>query len=467
MKNQRPPGPTLIQLVRELKAVRRDVLATHLRWHRTYGDVIRIPFRPATYMIAHPEDVKHVLLTNSGNYRKVGKFIRDNRIVGKGLFSSEEPLHMHQRRIIHPMFHHEQLASYASTIAETTGEYVSSWKDGDIVEMSSEMMRLTLTIVGKTLFSIDLLRDSANLTNAWTTCQHEITKFQKYPFFNFFPDLMKPRFNRALRELNDAINELITARRAAHERPPDLLSLLLESRYEDGTEISMQQIRDEVMTFLIAGHETTGNTIAWTLWLLSQHPETEGAVREELDAANASTTNPADLISSFPLLRMVSAESLRLYPGAWNIARQAVSDDVLPSGTPIPAASVISMIQYVCHRNPKYFPDPERFDPSRFDVRKQLVPFSYFPFGGGPRHCIGEQFAKMEITMIVADLLRRFDLTLIPGQVIEPEPLITLRPKNGVYMRISRRSTGGKDAGRFSRREAGPESLQKLEYAER
>ena len=467
MKKQSPPGMTLMQLLRELPAIRRDVLTTHLRWHRTYGDVIRIPFRPATYMIAHPEDIKHVLLTNSDNYRKVGKFIRDNRIVGKGLFSSEEPLHMRQRRIIHPMFHHEQLASYSTAIAETTEEYVSSWKDGDIVEMSSEMMRLTLTIVGKTLFSIDLFKESANLTNAWTTCQHEITKFQKYPFFNLLPEAVKFRFGRALRELNDAINELIATRRAARERPPDLLSLLLESRYEDGTEISTQLIRDEVMTFLIAGHETTGNSIAWILWLLSQHPEAERAVREESDAANSTTTNPADLISRFPYLRMVSAESLRLYPGAWNIARQAVSDDVLPGGTRIPAASVISMIQYVCHRNPKYFPDPERFDPSRFDVRKQIVPFSYFPFGGGPRHCIGEQFAKMEMTMIVAELFRKFELTLVPGQVIEPEPLITLRPKNGVYMRVSRRGIIGRNTALSGRQGAEPESLEKLEHAGR
>jgi len=461
MNLHRPPGPTIVELLRELPKIRRDILGTHLRWHQKYGDIVRIPFRPATFIIHDPEDIKHVLLNNTGNYRKVGRFIRDNRIVGKGLFSSEEPLHMRQRRLIQPMFHHDQLVSYTSAIAESTDQYLSNWKDGDIIEMSGEMMRLTLTIVGKSLFSINLLEESVDLINAWTTCQHEITRFQHYPFLNFLPEAVKPRFNRALRELNDAINQLIEKRRAARERPHDLLSVLLEATYEDGSGMSTQQIRDEVMTFLIAGHETTGNSIAWTLWLLSQHPEVERAVREETQAANSATATPADLVSRFPYLRMVIAESLRLYPGAWNIARQAVAADVLPSGTPIPAMSVISMIQYASHRNPKYFPDPECFDPLRFDVRKQIVQFSYFPFGGGPRHCIGEQFAKMEITMILAELLRRFHLTLVPGQVIEPEPLITLRPKHGILMRVSRRHTEGKNPKTFSRQEPEIHSMEK------
>jgi cytochrome P450 len=258
----------------------------------------------------------------------------------------------------------------------------------------------------------------------------------------FIPTPGNLKFNRAMQRLDAIIYAMIRARRESGKQPEDVLSALLDAKDENDKPMNDQQIRDEALTLFLAGHDTTANALSWTWYLLAQHPEVEARLHAEVDDVLASRLpSPADL-PKLVYTEMVFSEAMRLYPPGYLLSRTALGDDMLPCGVKIPAGTDVWMSPYVVHRDPRLFPNPERFDPERFSekARQARHPFAYFPFGGGSRSCIGESFARMEGVLLLAAIAQRFKMELVPGQTIVPEPLVTLRPKNGIVMRLSKRS---------------------------
>jgi cytochrome P450 len=314
------------------------------------------------------------------------------------------------------------------------------------------MMQLTLAIVGKTLFDADIEREAREIGAALTTT-FELFTLAMYPFSELLDRLPLPsinRFRRARARLDATIFRMIEERRSGRRDGRcldrgDLLSMLLlaQDAEGDGDGMTDQQLRDEAMTLLVAGHETTANALTWTWYLLSEHPDVEARVHAEVDAALPGRTPDADDVLRLPYTRMVLAESMRLYPPAWALGRRAITDHEL-DGYLIPARSIVLLSQYIMHRDPRFYAHPERFDPERWTPEAQSgrPKFSYFPFGAGPRQCIGEQFAWMESTLVLATIAQRWRLRLVSGHPVEPRPLITLRPKHGMRMTVHLRGEG-------------------------
>jgi cytochrome P450 len=305
------------------------------------------------------------------------------------------------------------------------------------------MMRLTLDIVAKTLFDADVDAEAAEIGRAMTTA-FESFNYAMIPFTEYLDHVPIPpvrRFNSARDRLDKTIYRLIAERRASGEDRGDLLSMLLlaQDTEGDGTGMSDTQLRDEALTIFLAGHETTANALTWTWYLLSQHPDVEERFHREIDSLNGAAPTIDDL-ARLPYTRMVLAESMRLYPPAWAIGRRALAPFQMREFN-VPAGTVVLMSQYVMHRDPRYFPDPERFDPERWTPEAQAArpKFSYFPFGGGARVCIGEQFAWMEGILLLATIAQQWRMRLVEDQVVDVQPLITLRPRYGMRMSISRR----------------------------
>lgn len=453
-KTQVPQSPTnwLLGCVPEF---RRDALGTLMKY-ATYGDVVKVPYGrivdlikrrrgSAAYLLNHPDDIKHVLVTNDRNYRRAELPSAAGRVFGKGLLASEGSLHLKQRRMMQPYFHRQRIQDYANVMTHKTEELLDRWKQNTTVDVAQEMMRLTLSIVCKVLFNMDLTEASNELTEAVAVGQHHITlQFRSLVAIltpEFIPTPRNLKFRRAIQRLDDTIYGMIQARRGSGQRLDDLLSMLLGARDEDGSAMSDQQVRDEALTLFLAGHDTTANTLSWTWYLLSQHPEVEARFLDELKRVlNGRTPSAAD-VPKLVYTEMVFSEATRLYPPGYLLSRTALSDDRLPCGVGIPAGADVWLCPYVTHRDSRFFPDPERFDPERFSEKskKDRHPYAYFPFGGGSKMCIGESFAKMEGVLLLAAIAQRFKMTLLPEQTVVPEPLVTLRPKHGILMQLSKR----------------------------
>jgi len=448
-------GPQAHWLFGCLPEFRCDILGFLLDCAKKYGDVVRLPYglagvlikgrrEAAAYLLGDPADIKQVLVTRQSNYRRIW-VPAAKRVFGLGLLTSEDPLHLKQRRMMQPFFHHQRIMAYAHAMTDKTEQLLKNWQDGTTVDVAQEMMRLTLAIVCKTLFDMDLTEEVKDLAQAITVGQHHITLQYRSWVALFTPESVPTHRNRLFRKagqrLNHAIYDMIHARRNSGEQPNDLLSMLLNAKDEDGQEMSDQQVRDEAMTLFLAGHDTTANALAWTWYLLSQHSEAEARLLAELNEVLGGRTPSFSDLPKLVYTGMVFAEAMRLYPPAYILVRTALHDDTLPSGAAIPADTDIFICQYVVHRNPRYFSDPERFDPERFNpsAKQERPDYAYFPFGGGARMCIGEPFAKMEGILLLASIAQRYKMTLIPGQTIVPEPLVTLRPKHGMLMRLNQR----------------------------
>jgi len=447
-------GPQGHWLLGCLPEFRRDILGFLLDCAKKYGDVVKLPYGfagilikgrqgAAAYLLGSPDDIKHVLVIRQSNYQRLW-VPAAKRVFGQGLLTSEDPLHLKQRRMMQPSFHHHRIATYADTMIDKTEQLFKIWQDGTTVDVAREMMGLTLAIICKTLFSMDLTEEVRHLTEAVTVGQHHITLQYRSLVALFTPNFLPTRrnllFRRSGQELDRTIYDMIHARRNSGEQSNDLLSMLLNARDEEGNTMTDQQVRDEAMTLFLAGHDTTANALAWTWYLLSQHPEVETRLLAELkEVLDGRMPSSAD-VSKLVYTGMIFSEAMRLYPPAYILVRTALHDDILPSGVAIPEGSDIFMCQYVVHRNPRYFPNPDRFDPERFKpVAEQKRPdYAYFPFGGGSRMCIGEPFARMEGILLTAAIAQRFKMTLTPGQTIVPEPLVTLRPRNGILMRLTK-----------------------------
>jgi cytochrome P450 len=366
-------------------------------------------------------------------------------LLGTGLLTSEGDVHLRQRRLAQPAFHRQRVAAYGATMAAYAAARRDRWRSGATVDVHQEMMALTLAIAGKTLFDADVEHEAAEIGAALATT------FQSFHFGFFLPfgELLERlplpatlRFRKARARLDATIYRMIDERRRSGADRGDLLSMLLlaQDTEGDGGGMTDLQLRDEAMTIFLAGHETTANMLTWTWYLLSQHPDVEARLHAEVDAALGDRLPTANDLARLPYSRMVLAEAMRLYPPAWIIGRRALGP-FEAAGYEIPARSIILASQYVTHRDARWFPDPERFDPERFTPEQQAArpKFAYYPFGGGPRVCIGEQFAWMEGVLVLATIAQRWTLRLVPGHPVALQPIITLRPKFGMRMTVEAR----------------------------
>ncbi len=443
--NRLPPGPRPLLPTSNIIAMRRDRCGFLTRLAREYGDLVYFKLgQQPVFLLNHPDYIRDVLVTHNKNFMKGEGLQRAKRLLGEGLLTSEGEFHLRQRRLSQPAFHRQQIAGYAATMVDYAERMRDGWKEGETVEMSREMMRLTLAIAGKTLFDADVESEADEIGDALSRAMALFNNLT-VPFSHLLEKLPLPavrRFHKARERLDATIYRMIDERRRSGDAGGDLLSILIQARDEegDGTGMTDEQLRDEMMTIFLAGHETTANALTWTWYLLSQNPDIEAKLHREVDDVLRGRLPIADDYPNLSYTEMVFAESMRLYPPAWIIGRRALNDYQIGDYF-IPARSILLMSQYLMHRNEKYFADPLKFDPERWrpEARESRPKFSYFPFGGGPRLCIGEHFAWMEGVLVIATVARRWKLRLMQGHPVEPQPIVTLRPKYGMKMIVGRR----------------------------
>ena len=432
-----PPGPHTLVPGRFLRAMQRAPIPFFTQLARQYGDAAMFSVGPQKIVLLnHPDLVRELLVTQNRFFHKSRVLQRTKIIFGEGLLTSEDPLHLRQRRLAQPAFHRDRIARYGEVMIERAARTRERWRDGQSLDIHHEMMRLTLEVVAKTLFDADVESEADEIGAALTR------------LIDLFPQLMNPlapllqklpipstlRFRRAIERLDRTIYGIIGERRASGEDRGDLLSMLLLAQdvEGDGGGMTDQQVRDEAMTLFLAGHETTANALAWTWYLLAQHPEIADALRTH--AGNEPLT-----AADYPRLdfaEMVLAESMRLFPPAWAVSRLALQDVAIGDWL-VPRGAVAVVVQAVMHRDPRFWHNPDRFDPSRFtpDAKATRPKFAYFPFGAGPRICIGEGFAWMEGVLMLATLAQRWRMELLSRDV-EPQASITLRPRGGIRVRV-------------------------------
>jgi cytochrome P450 len=396
------------------------------------------------FLANHPDYIREVLVTNNSNFVKGRALQRAKRLLGQGLLTSEGDLHRRQRLLVQPAFHRQRIASYGQVMVDHADRASSRWNDGDTFDMGHEMTRLTLAIVAKTLFDAEVDSEADEIGEAMT-CIMQMFNLLMYPFAELIEKLPLPqvrRYERMRARLDATIYRIIDERRRSGEDRGDLLSILLLAQDEESGQggMSNTQVRDEALTLFLAGHETTANTLTWTWYLLSQHPEVERKLHQELDEILQGRLPAFEDVPRLAYTEMVVAESIRLYPPAWAIGRRSLVDQKIGNYA-VPANAIVLLSPFVTHRDARFFPDPSRFDPERWtpeakDARSQ---YSYFPFGGGTRRCVGEGFAWAEAILVLATLASRWRAKLVAGQRIEPKALITLRPKHGIRMTIERR----------------------------
>jgi cytochrome P450 len=433
---ERVPGSTVVSFY-------RDPLGSLTQMAAEYGDVTR--FRWGTrheYLLNHPDLVEQVLVTQQRSFMKGQALQETKRILGDGLLTSEGELHLQQRRLMQPLFHRRRIAEYGEEMVACAERLQLRWREGQTRDLHQEMTRLTLAVVGRTLFSRDVETEASEIGAALTDAMESLQRFM-LPFYGALERLPLPsvrRLSASRRRLDATIYRLIGERRA-HPDGRDLLSLLLASRDENGRRMSDAQVRDEAMTIFLAGHETTAVLLTWTWMLLAAHPEVEQRFHRELDQALGMRVPTVDDLPRFVFMDSVIKESMRLYPPAWLIGRRSLRDVEL-GGYSIPAGSIVILSPWVAQRDARFFAEPLRFEPDRWaaEAERARHKFSYFPFGGGIRRCIGESFALMEAKLLLAAIARRWQLRLAPDQRIDVLPRITLRPRYGMRMRLEHRS---------------------------
>jgi cytochrome P450 len=443
-----PPGPSEGLRRWSFGPLNENPLDYFTRLAREYGDIagIRVVnFR--TIFINHPDTIEEVLVANARKYIK-GRVLRANRhVFGEGLLTSEGDFWLRQRRLAQPAFHRAQIASYAATMVEYAQRLLENWQDGEERDAHQEMMRLTLQIVAKTLFDADVARDTQNVGKSLELLLEFGANFRRTLFVpHWVPTPTNLRIKREIALIESILYRIISERRASGREAGDLLSMLLHAQDEDGSRMTDRQLRDETITLFLAGHETTASTLSWAWWLLAQNPAAEAKLRAELDAVLGGRAPSLDDLSRLTYVGNVITEALRLYPPAWGLARVAIEDHEI-AGYPVKKGMGIAMAQWVVHRDARWYDAPEEFRPERWegDFLKRLPRFAYFPFGGGPRQCIGNAFALMEATLILATIAQKYRLRLVPGHPVVPLASITLRPRYGVRVLLESRQSGSSE----------------------
>ncbi len=444
-----PPGPE----VRPLKALlsgRSPLGADRLnfmsRMFSDYGEAVRYRFgRLNIFLFFHPDAIHEVLVSQADRFYKslLTKRLL-GQLMGQGLLLTEDETWKRQRRLVQPAFHMKRIEAYAGVMVEHAARLAADWQRGPSTrDAAEEMMALTLGIVAKTLFDADVSGETGRVASAMARLQALVNQATQtiLPLPDWVPTPLNMQGARARQVLDEIVMGMIDERRTSGEDRGDLLSMLLMAQDEEGTGgLTDREVRDEAMTLFLAGHETTALTMTWTWVLLAQNPRAEAKLHEELDRVLAGRLPAIHDLPDLPYTEMVVRESMRLYPPAYVVARYCIADAKI-GGYDVPAGSALLLSPYVTHHDPRWWPNPQEFEPERFSAgwEERLPRYAYFPFGGGPRICIGNSFAHMEARLLLATLAQRFSLRVAPGQVIEPEPLITLRPKHGMRMEISAR----------------------------
>ncbi|HWE96038.1 MAG TPA: cytochrome P450 [Tepidisphaeraceae bacterium] len=432
-----PPGPRQRFPGEIILRLRRDILGYLTHLVREHGDAVSFRGTGARFFVLNdPDAIRDVLVTRDDCFIKGPALQRAKETLGDGLLTSEGDFHRRQRRLAQPAFHPSRVATYAAAMAEIAQRSAEGWHDGQRMELHDEMMKVTLRIVCKTLFDAEVESDLDAIGKAMDIAVGMFTRTMTPwgPLLNKLPLPSNFRFKRARRRLFETIDRFIREHRESGDRG-DLLSVLIRARDTEGDNGQMSQslLRDESYTIFSAGHETTANALTFALYLLGRHPEAEAALHTELDAVLAGRAPTVEDVENLPYTRMVLAEAMRLYPPAWALGREA-KQDVEVGGWHVPAGSVVLISQWVTHRDPRWYPDPEKFDPLRWapEERAKRPRWSYYPFGGGSRQCIGESFAWIEAILVLATLAQRWRFELLDPGPLTVFPTITLRPKNGL-----------------------------------
>jgi len=442
---RKPPGPQTRLPGGSLIPMRRDTLGFLRRMAQRYGDLVH--FRVGAqdyYLVNDPEWIRAILVTDYRNFAKGRGLELSKRLLGEGLLTSEGEFHRRQRQLVQPAFHRQRIAAYGAVMVEKAAAQREQWREGVPYDISEEMMGLTLGIVGKTLFDTDVASETREIGEAISESMR-MMNWMMLPFARKLEPLMVPmtrRFQRARQRLDATVYRMIREHREDGRDRGDLLSMLLMAQDElgDGEGMTDAQVRDEAMTIFLAGHETTANALTWTWYLLSQNPEAEAKLHAELDRVLAGRLPTDEDVPQLPYTRMVLAESMRRYPPAWVVGRR-VRNDYRIGEYLLPAGSICMLSQYVTHHDPRWFPDPFRFDPERWtpEAQEARPRFAYYPFGSGPRICIGEGFAWMEGILLLATLAQQWRMRLVPGHRVAMQPVVTLRPRYGMRMTLLRR----------------------------
>ncbi len=439
MNTAAPSEPEVPAPATALYAMRRDPLAFFSKLAREQGDFVRFRLgehEHDLFFLNHPDLIREVLVTQDRHFTKWFMVDRIREVLGQGLLVSEGEFHRRQRRLSQPVFHRERIASYADEMVSLAIRLRDRWQPGAVVDVCREMNWLAMMIVARTLFGADIESDAGLINDALSEI---LDQFER----SILPEADREDFESAMQRLDGVIYRIVQERRSEGGDRGDLLSMLLlaQDAEDDGERMSDLQVRDEVMTIFLAGHETSANALAWSWYLLAQHPEVEAQLHAEIDTALGGRRPKMSDVPALPLASRIFSEAIRLYPPVWAIARRAIEACQI-GGQEIPAGSVVLLSQYVTHRDPRWFPDPERFAPERWtpEVRAERPRFSYFPFSAGSRACLGEAFAGVEGALCLAVLAQKWRLQIVPGHAVTLQPQLTLRARNGIKMRVESRA---------------------------
>lgn len=431
----------LLEMLRRVRTDQLSILAPEMFSRNLIHN--RLLFLDS-FLVNKPEYIEHVLLTNQANYAK-SHFLRNmlGPLLGEGLLISEGELWRRQRRIAAPAFHNRRIAEFVATMASCTDTMLARWRTmAQPFDVAAEMMALTLDIISRTMFSADVSDDTAAVRRLMdVVVRMPVSMLDLFGLPQWLPRSQSAPLRRAIAEFDALVGRFVAQRRDDPTERHDLLAMLLTARDgESGEAMSDKQLRDEILTIFMAGHETTANALSWTWYLLARHPDVETRLHEEVDRVLGGRMPAFADLARLPWTRMVIEEAMRLYPPAHAIARRAIAEDRI-GGVRIPPGAMIRISMYMTHRNPNIWPQPERFDPERFAPAAvaQRHRFAYLPFGGGPRICIGSGFAMAEAQVILAAVAQRYRLCLARGHEIEPIGLLTLRPKNGIWVTLEPR----------------------------
>jgi cytochrome P450 len=440
-----PPGPKGYPVFGSVFEPKGDTITYLTKCAREYGDIVFFRFLgvPACF-VNKPEHIESVLVTQNSNFVKSKDYRAMRRVLGNGLLLSEGEFWRRQRKLIQPAFHQGRIAAYAEIMIAHTQRMLASWSDGQSLDMHEAMMRLTLGIVAKTLFDADVSHEAEDVDAALTVLMGKFLRQAGMALLlpTWVPLPTSQLLKRAVGRLDKVIYSIIEQRRASGQMSGDLLSVFLQAHDDEGVGMTDRQLHDEIMTLFLAGHETTANVLSWTWYLLGQNPQAEEKLTEELSRVLAGRVpTPADL----PRLAYTDAvlrEAMRLYPPVWVIGRRALAPFRL-GAYELPADTNVLISQLIMHKDARYFADPQRFDPDRWSASNpqaaSLPRFAYFPFGGGPRVCIGAGFAMMEAVLLLATIAQQFRVEVSPELKVNVQPTVTLRPKHGIPTTLKRR----------------------------
>jgi cytochrome P450 len=435
-----PPGPRGNFLVGNAAGMARGSMNFLTKCAREYGDIVYLRFfNTPICLLTHPNEIEYVLVKDPSNFVKSRDYRALKPVLGNGLLTNDGASWQRQRKLVQPAFRHENTERYADVIIRATTQMLNTWRDGETRDIHQQMMAVTLEIVAESLFGSDVSGHASGVEQALAIFMSEYERMAGLAFL--LPEKMplprSRRFRLSVKRLDKLIYQIIQERRSARGPSNDLLEMLLRSQDEEGSQMTDLQLRDEVMTLFLAGHETTANALSWTWYLLAQHPVIEARLFRELTEVLRGRVPTVADVRRLPYTEMVIKESMRLYPPAWAVGRRSVGAfDV--GGYHFPAGTNVAILQWITQHDARFFPEPEKFDPARWSeetLRKNPLPrFAYFPFGGGPRVCVGAGFAMMEAILLLATMAQRFRMTLVPNQKVKLLPSVTLRPKTGIRM---------------------------------